>query len=140
MSTESRATGDQVMQAFASLRLTMFLLICLAVVSIIGTIIPQGQLPPEYLASIGGEQGNRFKLYSLLGFFDMYHSWWFVGLLTTLTLGIGGPYAQLRTARFIARHTYIAGSHDFDSMVQSNQTKPRQGEGLMEMFDTGGVL
>lgn len=88
MSTESRATGDQVMQAFASLRLTMFLLICLAVVSIIGTIIPQGQLPPEYLASIGGEQGNRFKLYSLLGFFDMYHSWWFVGLLTTLTLNL----------------------------------------------------
>jgi len=88
MSTESRSTGDQAMQALASLRLTMFLLICLAVVSIIGTIIPQGQLPPEYLASIGGEQGNRFKLYSLLGFFDMYHSWWFVGLLTLLTLNL----------------------------------------------------
>ncbi len=88
MTTEHRSAGDQVMQAFASLRLTMFLLICLAVVSIIGTIIPQGALPPEYVASIGGEQGNRYKLYSLLGFFDMYHAWWFQGLLATLTLNL----------------------------------------------------
>lgn len=88
MTTEGRSFGDQAMQAIASLRLTMFLLICLAVVSIIGTIIPQGALPPEYVASIGGEQGNRYKLYSLLGFFDMYHAWWFQGLLATLALNL----------------------------------------------------
>lgn len=88
MTTEGRSIGDQAMQAIASLRLTMFLLICLAVVSIIGTIIPQGTLPPEYVASIGGEQGNRYKLYSLLGFFNMYHAWWFQGLLTALALNL----------------------------------------------------
>lgn len=88
MTTEGRSIGDQAMQAIASLRLTMFLLICLAVVSIIGTIIPQGQLAPEYLAAIGGEQGNRYKLYSLLGFFDMYHAWWFQGLLSALTFNL----------------------------------------------------
>jgi len=60
--------------ALASLRLTMFVLIALALVSIIGTVIPQGSLDPQYVAAIGGEQGNRYKLYSLLGFFNMYHS------------------------------------------------------------------
>lgn len=86
--TEQRSVSDKVMQTFASLRLTMVLLILLALVSIIGTIIPQGQLPAEYLVSIGGEQGNRFRLYSLLGFFDMYHVWWFQGLLTLLSINL----------------------------------------------------
>jgi len=84
MTTEGRSVGERAMQTLASLRLTMFLLLCLAVVSIIGTIIPQGQLPTEYVAAIGGEQGNRFRLYSLLGIFDMYHAWWFQGLLAML--------------------------------------------------------
>lgn len=88
MSTSSRSSGEQAVQALASLRLTMFLLIVLAIVSIIGTVIPQGQLPPEYLAKIGGEQGARFKLYSLLGFFNMYQSWWFQGLLALLSANL----------------------------------------------------
>jgi cytochrome c biogenesis protein len=88
MSTVDRPTGERALQALASLRLTMLLLIVLAIVSIIGTIIPQGQLPPEYLAKIGGEQSTRFKLYSMLGFFDMYHAWWFQGLLAMLTVNL----------------------------------------------------
>jgi len=64
------------------------LLLILAIVSIIGTVIPQGQLSPEYIASIGGEQGNRYKLYSMLGFFNMYYSWWFVGLLALLSVNL----------------------------------------------------
>jgi cytochrome c biogenesis protein len=37
---------------FCSLKLTMFLLISLAVIPIIGTVIPQGIPPAEYLARI----------------------------------------------------------------------------------------
>lgn len=88
MTTEHRSVSDKVMQTLASLRLTMAVLILLALVSIIGTVIPQGQLPPEYVASIGGEQGNRFRLYALLGFFDMYHAWWFQGLLALLSINL----------------------------------------------------
>jgi ResB-like family. len=51
MTTEHRSVSDKVMQTLASLRLTMAVLILLALVSIIGTVIPQGQLPPEYVAS-----------------------------------------------------------------------------------------
>ncbi len=88
MSTASPSILTKIQDFLASLRLTMALLLILAIVSIIGTVIPQGQLAPEYLAAIGGEQGNRYKLYSMLGFFNMYYSWWFVGLLSLLSLNL----------------------------------------------------
>jgi cytochrome c biogenesis protein len=70
---------------FCSLKLTMFLLISLAVISIIGTIIPQGPPPPEYLATISQ---TKQQLYQTVGFFDMYHSWWFILLLYLLTVNL----------------------------------------------------
>lgn len=70
---------------FCSLKLTMFLLISLAVISIIGTVIPQGIPPEEYLARISPA---KIKLYKALGFFDMYHSWWFILLLYLLTVNL----------------------------------------------------
>lgn len=70
---------------FSSLKLAMALLLSLAVTSIIGTIIPQGNLAPEYLQTISE---TKFKLYQALGFFDMYHSWWFVLLLGALAANL----------------------------------------------------
>ncbi|NTX00129.1 MAG: cytochrome c biogenesis protein ResB [Geobacteraceae bacterium] len=63
----------------------MFTLITLASISIIGTVIPQGTPPPEYLHSIGQ---NKLRLYQSLGFFDMYHSWWFILLLSLLSINL----------------------------------------------------
>ncbi|MEI7817725.1 MAG: cytochrome c biogenesis protein ResB, partial [Desulfuromonadales bacterium] len=70
---------------FCSLKLTMFLLISLAVISIIGTVIPQGPPPEEYLAQISPAKAGAYKA---LGFFDMYHSWWFILLLYLLTVNL----------------------------------------------------
>lgn len=70
---------------FCSLKLTMFLLISLAGISIIGTVIPQGIPPEEYLARISPA---KITLYKALGFFDMYHSWWFILLLYLLTVNL----------------------------------------------------
>jgi len=66
------------------LRLTIFLLIGLALTSIIGTVIQQGP-QREYLATLSE---TKIRLYSALGFFDMYHSWWFILLLYLLTLNL----------------------------------------------------
>jgi cytochrome c biogenesis protein len=70
---------------FCSLKLTMFLMISLAVISIIGTIVPQGTPAPEYLATISQA---KLQMYQALGFFDMYHSWWFILLLYLLTVNL----------------------------------------------------
>ncbi len=85
MTTKQRSFLESLWDFFCSLKLTMFLLIALAVLSIIGTIIPQGNIPPEYLASI---TPAKQQLYKTLGFFDMYHSWWFVSLLYMLTINL----------------------------------------------------
>ncbi|MBJ6727016.1 cytochrome c biogenesis protein ResB [Geomesophilobacter sediminis] len=85
MNTTKRGFAYQLWDFFCSLRLSIFLLIGLALVSIIGTIIPQGNPPQEYLQTISE---TKFKLYQQLGFFDMYHSWWFILLLYFLTLNL----------------------------------------------------
>ncbi len=70
---------------FCSLKLTIFLLIGLAAASIIGTVIPQNA-PPEQYFKLYGE--STIRLFGMLNFFDMYHSWWFITLLYLLTLNL----------------------------------------------------
>ena len=84
MTTNKSSFIQSVWDFFCSLKLSIFLLIALAVTSIIGTIIPQAP-QREYLEAIGPA---KIKLYSSLGFFDMYHSWWFILLLYLLTINL----------------------------------------------------
>jgi len=85
LATTQRSFIESVWDFFCSLKLTIFLLISLALTSIIGTVLPQGQLPPEYLAQISPQ---KLKIYSSLGFYDMYHSWWFITLLYIFSLNL----------------------------------------------------
>ncbi|BCS55094.1 cytochrome c biogenesis protein ResB [Geobacter sp. SVR] len=85
MATTHRSFAQSVWDFFCSLKLTIFLLISLALTSIIGTVLPQGQLAPEYVASISA---LKLQIYSKLGFFDMYHSWWFIALLYVFSLNL----------------------------------------------------
>ena len=102
MTTQQRDALHRLWDFFCSLSLTMFLLISLAFISIIGTIIPQGTPPPEYLATI---TPAKVTLYQSLGFFDMYHSWWFVLLLYFLVVNLYGHAADMEPIMEIAaRH------------------------------------
>jgi cytochrome c biogenesis protein len=85
VTTQQRDFLHSLWDFFCSLKLTMFLLISVAVISIIGTVIPQGTPPQEYIAQISPAKLN---LYKALGFFDMYHSWWFILLLYMLTINL----------------------------------------------------
>jgi cytochrome c biogenesis protein len=70
---------------FRSLKLTIFLLILLAILSIIGTLIVQNASPSEYVQRYG------IGLYEVLNFFnlfDMYHSWWFSTILLLLVINL----------------------------------------------------
>ncbi|MBI5593555.1 MAG: cytochrome c biogenesis protein ResB [Deltaproteobacteria bacterium] len=70
---------------FASVRLTVTILLTLAATSVIGTVIPQNQSTEAYVQTYGR---NMVRLFSVLDMFDMYHSWWFQLLLVLLTLNI----------------------------------------------------
>jgi len=70
---------------FRSLKLTIFLLILLAILSIIGTLIMQNATRSEYIQRYG------LGLYEVLNFFnlfDMYHSWWFSAILLILVINL----------------------------------------------------
>ena len=84
MTTNKNGLAYQVWDFFCSLKLTLSLLIGLALTSIIGTIVQQGP-QREYLATLSE---IKIRIYSALGFFDMYHSWWFILLLYLLTLNL----------------------------------------------------
>jgi cytochrome c biogenesis protein len=85
LATTDRGFITIIWDFFCSLKLTLFLLISLALTSIIGTVLPQGALPPEYVAQISP---TKLQIYTKLGFFDMYHSWWFISLLYVFSLNL----------------------------------------------------
>ena len=76
---------DAIWEFFASLRLTVILLLSLAATSIIGTLIPQNASPEEYFRTFGA---FWYRLFEVLDLFDMYRSWWFRLLIILVALNI----------------------------------------------------
>lgn len=89
VATEGKALhktiGSKIWYFFNSLKLTIFVLITLAVVSIFGTVIEQN-LPVETYLSAYGPKWTRVILTVRIN--DMYHTWWFMSLLALLALNI----------------------------------------------------
>ncbi len=75
----------QLWDFFSSVRLAIFTLCTLAATSIVGTIIPQGESAAFYVRTYG-ERTARF--FQILDIPDMYHSWWFLGLLGILSTNL----------------------------------------------------
>jgi cytochrome c biogenesis protein len=108
LATTDKSFSTSVWDFFCSLKLTLFLLISLALTSIIGTILPQGALPPEYVASISP---TKLQIYSKFGFFDMYHSWWFIALLYVFSLNLVSCSIKRlpHVFKFISEPTLVLG-------------------------------
>ncbi|PID73130.1 MAG: cytochrome C biogenesis protein ResB [Desulfobacterales bacterium] len=86
MKLPDKGTPSGQLWAFlASVRLTVIVLLSLAVTSIIGTLIPQNETPAWYIDRFGE---IWFGVFHTLDLFDMYHSWWFQILMGLLTLNI----------------------------------------------------
>lgn len=76
---------DKVWDIFTSLKLAIFLLLILSIISVAGTIIQQNLPINEYYKFFRPETVELFKK---LGLLDMYHSWWFILSLAALALNI----------------------------------------------------
>ncbi|MGC1404082.1 MAG: cytochrome c biogenesis protein ResB [Thermodesulfobacteriota bacterium] len=81
----SKGILSKIINFFASVKLALVLLITLAVTSILGTVLPQGQ-PLEMVTQ--GTSPLAGKLIQFFQLYDMYHSRWFLGLLFLLTLNL----------------------------------------------------
>lgn len=71
----------EIQGVFLSLKLTIFLLITIALVSIVGTLIPQQREVGEYIEHYGEA---LYQLFDLLGLLNVFGSWWFQLLLVLL--------------------------------------------------------
>jgi cytochrome c biogenesis protein len=76
---------ETLLSLFRSLKLTIALLILLALLSIIGTIIRQNASSAEYIQRYGIDLYNVLNFFNL---FDMYHSWWFSAILFILVINL----------------------------------------------------
>jgi cytochrome c biogenesis protein len=70
---------------FRSLKLTIFLFILLAILSILGTLITQNASSSEYVQRYGG---GLYEVLNFFNLFDMYHSWWFSAILLLLVINL----------------------------------------------------
>ncbi|MCX5888222.1 MAG: cytochrome c biogenesis protein ResB [Deltaproteobacteria bacterium] len=85
-----------------SIRLTVFLLLILAAVAVIGTVLPQDQPPGYYFSRFGETWG---AIFSRGGLATIYYSVWFLAPISLLALNIlaclvhGLPQALRRSLR-----------------------------------------
>lgn len=82
---KKKAFVDTVYDLLCSIKLSIFVLLALAVTSIIGTVVEQGEEAAHYLEHYGSGMGG---LINLLNLGDMYHAWWFQVLLALLMVNI----------------------------------------------------
>ncbi len=70
---------------FSSVKLAVFLFIILAITSIIGTILPQGESLQFYLENYGP---FYFKIIKTLQLYDTYHAWWYLALMGLFSVNL----------------------------------------------------
>jgi cytochrome c biogenesis protein len=114
-------------------KLTVVLLLSIALTSIVGTIIPQNQNPADYFRAYGE---FLYRLFDVLDIFDMYHSWWFQFLLLLLTMNIVVCSIDRLSATWkivfaknptfnLSRFRKLSQKKEFNASYPSNELKKR---------------
>ena len=87
MENENKSNGvfKSFLELFTSLKTAIFLMILLAVISIAGTIVPQAREEMFYIKEYGF---NLFRIFKSFGLTDLYHSWFFILLLSLLNINV----------------------------------------------------
>jgi cytochrome c biogenesis protein len=90
---EKRDIFEGIWKSLASVKLAIFILITLALTSIIGTIVEQRAEPATNIALLAKFFGDNFaptvyNVFVQLGFMDMYRSWWFIGILILFSFNL----------------------------------------------------
>lgn len=81
----SMNTDNPLWKFFSSVKLALFTLGCLAVTSIIGTLIPQKEAAEYYVSRYGPKTAQFFEILDIP---RMYTSWWFLSLLVLLSINL----------------------------------------------------
>lgn len=107
-------------KSLSSLKFAISLLVVLAAASVLGTFIPQGAPPEEYLRLYSPE---TYRILRILGFLDVYRSVWFMALLALLGLSI--LICSVKRFRplipFLFRHPNILEHSQWEQLANRRQ-------------------
>lgn len=134
----------RILETVGSVRIGIVLLNLIVLVSLLGMLIRQHSVPgfESYLAELGPVQRI---LFSVLGFFDIYHTWYFYALLALLALNI--LFASIerfpKTLRLIRNpnitpSTSWVASRDFHAEVVLKGTRDSVSEKIAEQCRRSG--
>ncbi len=84
-SKKANSQSNIILNFFSSVKLAITLFILLAITSIIGTVLPQGETLQFYLENFGP---TWFKIIKSLQLYDTYHSWWYLSLLGLFSINL----------------------------------------------------
>lgn len=112
MAEKTKSWSDRTWDFLCSLKLTIILLLLLALTSIIGTLIQQNAPAADYIREYG--QAN-YELFRRLQFIDMYHSTWFIGILALFSINLICCSIKNfpRAWKFLKEPMLVAGSGTF---------------------------
>ncbi len=93
MAEKEKSFVDRLWDFFASVKLAIVLFSLIALTSIIGTVIEQNASPEKNIIVLKRLVGENlaptvYRILDILGFMDMYHSWWFVTLLVLFAMNL----------------------------------------------------
>ena len=93
MKQEKKTIIDRIWDFFASVRFAIIIFALISVTSIVGTILEQRADPAkniQILSRLFGESlaSPLYNIFDTLGFMNMYHSWWFTGLLVLFAVNL----------------------------------------------------
>ncbi|MFP5390346.1 MAG: cytochrome c biogenesis protein ResB [Gammaproteobacteria bacterium] len=81
-----RSTLATTVELLSSMRFAITLLVMVAIASIIGTVIKQGEPMPNYINQFGP---FWYEVFNKLSLYTIYSSWWFIAILLFLILSTG---------------------------------------------------
>lgn len=76
------------MRIFRSVRFNIFLGLVITIASAVGTFLPQLSETPDKVNQWQAQHPGWFKLFDFFGLFNIYHTWWFMGLLGLMAFDI----------------------------------------------------
>ncbi|MFC0188416.1 cytochrome c biogenesis protein ResB [Fictibacillus aquaticus] len=129
--TYNRTAVDKIWNFFSSVKVGIWIIVVILVAAAIGTIFPQEMYIPQNVdpaSHYESEYGNLGKIYFLLGFHNLYGSWWFIVLLGMLALSIivasidrGVPlYKSLKRQKVIRHDQFLKHQRLFAQDVKGD--------------------
>ncbi len=84
---------DKIWESLASVKLAIIMFALISITSIVGTVLEQRAEPAKNIQILGKIFGESlapglYSFFDKLGFIDMYHSWWFTGLLVLFAVNM----------------------------------------------------